>query len=128
MIMRSALYSTNTLSLIVIVITHWSNNPQIDMSPPLGHIFLIPSQPVFALSPEFCVLSGEATNTNFSLWFDHNICNKKDKSKLMFMLLYVTSTRTRWQTYDCIHTRLVVVRFCSKVLYWLILDPFYAFK
>jgi hypothetical protein len=46
----------------------------------------------------------------------------------MFMLLYVTSTRTGWQTYDCIHIRLVVVRFCSKVLYWLILDPFYAFK
>jgi hypothetical protein len=32
---------------------------------PLGHIILIPSQPVFALSPECCVLSGEATNTNF---------------------------------------------------------------
>jgi len=25
----------------------------------------IPSQPVFALSPYCCVLSGEATNTNF---------------------------------------------------------------
>ena len=34
------------------------------MSPPLRHIILIPSQPVFALSP-YCVLSGEATNTNF---------------------------------------------------------------
>ena len=32
---------------------------------PLGHIILIPSQPVFALSPQCCVLSGEATNTNF---------------------------------------------------------------
>ena len=32
---------------------------------PLGHIILIPGQPVFALSPECCVLSGEATNTNF---------------------------------------------------------------
>ena len=32
---------------------------------PLGHIFLIPSQPVFALSPYWCVLSREATNTNF---------------------------------------------------------------
>ena len=31
---------------------------------PLGHIILIPSQPVFALSPECCVLSGEARNTN----------------------------------------------------------------
>ena len=34
------------------------------MSPALRHIILIPSQPVFALSP-YCVLSGEATNTNF---------------------------------------------------------------
>ena len=32
---------------------------------PLGYIILIPSQPVFALSPYFCMLSGEATNTNF---------------------------------------------------------------
>ena len=32
---------------------------------PLGHIILILNQPVFALSPSCCVLSGEATNTNF---------------------------------------------------------------
>ena len=32
---------------------------------PLWHIILITSQPVFALSPECCVLNGEATNTNF---------------------------------------------------------------
>jgi len=32
---------------------------------PLGHIFLIPSQPVFALSYLCCVLSRETTNTNF---------------------------------------------------------------
>jgi hypothetical protein len=31
---------------------------------PPGHINLIPSQPVFALSPYLCVLSGEVTNTN----------------------------------------------------------------
>jgi hypothetical protein len=30
----------------------------------MGHIILIPSQPVFALSPKWCVLSGETTNTN----------------------------------------------------------------
>jgi hypothetical protein len=28
------------------------------------HIILIPSQPIFALSLYFCVLSGEATNIN----------------------------------------------------------------
>ena len=32
---------------------------------PLGRIILIPSHPVFAISPYCCVLSGEATNTNF---------------------------------------------------------------
>ena len=32
---------------------------------PFGHIILIPSQPVFALSPWGYVLSGEAMNTNF---------------------------------------------------------------
>ena len=31
----------------------------------LGHIILIPSQPVFALSPYCIMLSKEATNTNF---------------------------------------------------------------
>ena len=34
----------------------------------LGHIILIPSQPVFALSPKCCMLSGEATNTNFIIF------------------------------------------------------------
>jgi hypothetical protein len=32
---------------------------------PLGHIILIPNQPVFVLSLYCCVLSREATNTNF---------------------------------------------------------------
>jgi hypothetical protein len=37
----------------------------------LGHIILITSQPVFALSPECCVLSGEARNIKFIVfWFD----------------------------------------------------------
>ena len=32
---------------------------------PLRHTILIPNQPVFVLSPQCCVLSGEATNTSF---------------------------------------------------------------
>ena len=37
----------------------------------IGHIILIPSQPVFVLTPQCCTLGGEATNTNFKgLWFD----------------------------------------------------------
>jgi hypothetical protein len=65
---------------LFIVLPHWNNSPRIDMSPhstslkhqsvdrhvaTLGHIVLIPIQPVFALSPYCCVLSGEATNTYF---------------------------------------------------------------
>ena len=33
MMMRSALYYTNTLSLIFIVLAHWNNSPRIDASP-----------------------------------------------------------------------------------------------
>ena len=35
---------------------------------PLGHIIQIPRQSVFALSPEYCMLSGEATNINFTVF------------------------------------------------------------
>jgi len=42
---------------ISIELAHCSNSS----CRPLGHIFLISSQPVFALSP---LISGEATNTN----------------------------------------------------------------
>ena len=35
---------------------------------PLRHIILIPSQPVFALSSYYCVVSVEATNTNFMVF------------------------------------------------------------
>ena len=39
---------------------------------PFGHIIVISSQPVFALTPYWCMLSVEATNTNFSYldWYD----------------------------------------------------------
>jgi hypothetical protein len=41
---------------------------------PLWHISLILSQPVFTLSPYCCVLSGEATNTNFiDFWLEPTI-------------------------------------------------------
>jgi hypothetical protein len=35
---------------------------------PLGQIILIPSQPVFAPIPYWCVLWGEATSTNFTVF------------------------------------------------------------
>ena len=62
--MMSAFYKTNTPSWILIVQAHWNNSPGKDMLPHSWHIILIPSQPVFALSPSCCVLRGEATNTD----------------------------------------------------------------
>jgi len=35
-----------------------------------GHITLIQSQPVFALTHKCCVLTGEASYTNYIVWFD----------------------------------------------------------
>jgi hypothetical protein len=49
---------------IFIVLAHWNNSLRVDMSIHSRHIIPILSQPVFALTPECCVLSGEATNTN----------------------------------------------------------------
>jgi hypothetical protein len=41
--------------------TFYSASSQKQHVAPLGHIILIPSQPIFALSPECYVISGEAT-------------------------------------------------------------------
>jgi hypothetical protein len=59
------------ISLVVIHRLHWPNRFRWWFKSAerhvalLGHIILIPSQPVFVLSPYCCVLSGKATNTNF---------------------------------------------------------------
>ena len=51
----------------------------------LGHIIQIPSIPVFALSPQCCVLSGEATNTNCIVFgltrpgLEHTIYHTRDE-------------------------------------------------
>ena len=50
MMMRFALYQTNTLSWIFIVLAHWNKSAGRQVAP-LRQIILIPSQPVFALSP-----------------------------------------------------------------------------
>jgi hypothetical protein len=42
---------SNTLSWIFIVLAHWNNSLQVDMSLNPRHIILILSQPVFALTP-----------------------------------------------------------------------------
>jgi hypothetical protein len=49
---------------------YWNNMSSGRHVAPLVHIILILSRPVFALFPQCCMLSGEATNTNISLWYD----------------------------------------------------------
>jgi len=47
------------------MLTHWNSNPQVDNSLHSWHTIPIPNQPVFVLSHFCCMLSGEATSTNF---------------------------------------------------------------
>ena len=66
--MMIALYWTNKLHVVYLDIYSASSLKQQSAGryvAPLGHIILIPSQPVFDLSTKCCILSGEATNTNF---------------------------------------------------------------
>ena len=66
MMMRSALYWTNTLSWIFFYsVSSLKQQSTYRHVSPLAHIILIPRQPDFALSPQCCVLSGEAKNTKF---------------------------------------------------------------
>ena len=53
MITMFALYKTNTLSWIIIVLAHWNNSPRLDMSLHLGHIIMILSS--YCLYPCFCI-------------------------------------------------------------------------
>ena len=45
------------------LLSHTQQSPN-SHAAPLGHIILIPNQSVFVLTPESCVLSGKAANTN----------------------------------------------------------------
>ena len=52
MMMRTALFYTNTLRWIFIVLVIWKKKQSVERYvAPLGNIILIPSKPVFALSP-----------------------------------------------------------------------------
>ena len=59
MMMKSTLFQSYTLSASSL--KQQSGDRHVVL---LRHIILFPSQPVFVLSPECCVLNGEATNTN----------------------------------------------------------------
>ena len=55
--------------LDLIALAHWSNSSRVGHVDQHWQITPIPNKPVFALSPQWCVLIEKATHTNFSLWF-----------------------------------------------------------
>jgi hypothetical protein len=56
MMMRFALYQTNTLSWIFIVLAHWNNSPWIDMSPHLNTLsWFWANQSLFFLLNAVCL-------------------------------------------------------------------------
>jgi hypothetical protein len=59
----TTLYKTNMLSWISIVLGHWNKSTERHVSH-IGHIFRIPSQPVFDLIPKQYVIIEETTKTN----------------------------------------------------------------
>ena len=70
---------------------------------PLVHIILIPSQPVFPFTSLCCVLCGEATNTNFSLWCDLTGAQTHDlqhSRQARYPLHHWCSSKLGWRTED----------------------------
>ena len=68
--MRSALYSTNTLSWIFIVLAHWNNTPPINMSPTLTHY---PDSKPTSLDSFSLMLNAYLRSSKYqfySSWFD----------------------------------------------------------
>ena len=66
----NVLYKSKKLSWIFIVLAHWKKQSVWKSVVPVGHITLIPSQPVSALPSKCWMLSREASNTNlyFFVW------------------------------------------------------------
>jgi hypothetical protein len=69
---------------------------------PFRHIILIPSQPVFALSPKCCVVSGEAANINFIVFgltwsgLEHTIYDTPDDN-------HYTTNEVNFTVKWCVH-------------------------
>jgi hypothetical protein len=61
MMMRSALFYIGTQSWTFIVLAHWNNSPQVDISFHSGTVFWFRANQSFSLSSYCCVLRGEAT-------------------------------------------------------------------
>jgi hypothetical protein len=61
-----ALHYSNMRYWIFIVLAHWNNSLLVDM---LLHSDTLCWFPVFVRSPNYCVRSGESTNTNFMVFY-----------------------------------------------------------
>ena len=74
MMMISDLYSTSTLSWIVIVLAHW-NKQRVDKSSTWTpySLILIPSHPIFVLTPYCRVFWGEYTNINLIVFVSRTL-------------------------------------------------------
>ena len=78
---------------------------------PLGHIIIMPSQPVFALSPECCVLSEEATNPR-STALEASTLTATPQMRLSFLDIYIIILyicyflyyKNRWQCNLCLYS------------------------
>ena len=64
MMMKYALYYTNTLSWIFILLAHWNNSPRIDMSSHTDTLSWFRANQSLLFPPKRYVIRGEATNTN----------------------------------------------------------------
>ena len=105
LMIMSTLYQTNTLSSM----KQQSTDRHVT---PLRHIILILSQPVFALTPQWCVLSREAGNTNFIVFGLTEPELKTtiyplEASMLTITLLFLTYGR--YSIYLCNHCLLVLL-------------------
>ena len=59
---------TSTLRWIFIVLAHWSNSPRVDMSLHSDTLFWLRANKSLLSLLNACVLRGEATNTNFTVF------------------------------------------------------------
>jgi hypothetical protein len=93
MMIMSTLYLTKTLSWIFIVRARTLKQQPVGRHiAPLGHIILIPSQPVLTLSHQWYVLSGEATQIHLWSLVWSNWCSNTRSTTRMASVLTVIST------------------------------------
>jgi hypothetical protein len=102
--MMSSLYQTNTLSWIFIELAHWNR-----------HVIPIPSQPIFALTPQCCLLSREATNSNFIMFIVFGVTWPGLKP-----IIYLHSRQAYKPLHHCCSSVPLSIRISYYTYYWYI--------